>query len=106
MAPPPRRSFFRSLRVGGAARQFDKSTNAYNDRFGRPAAKLYQMSWSFGLSTNDVEFDDRLEWACSEMHRWHIDGLSSGEKAEPENRRQVQAALHTIDCGARQGPAR
>ena len=52
--------------------QFDKSVNLYNDKFGRPATRLYQMIRTAGLITNDVDFDDQIEFTYYEM--WHHEG--------------------------------
>ena len=52
--------------------QFDKTVNLYNDKFGRPATRLYQMIRSAGLITKDVEFDDQIEFTYYEL--WHHEG--------------------------------
>jgi len=52
--------------------QFDKSVTLYNDKFGRPATRLYQMIRTAGLITNDIEFDDPIEFTYYEL--WHHEG--------------------------------
>ena len=52
--------------------QFDKVVNLYNDKFGRPATRLYQMIRSANLITSDVDFDDEIEF--SYYHLWHHEG--------------------------------
>ncbi|MBI5281122.1 MAG: hydroxylamine oxidoreductase [Candidatus Solibacter usitatus] len=52
--------------------QFDKSVNLYNDKFGRPATKLYQMLRASGLISNGVDFDDKIEFSYYEL--WHHEG--------------------------------
>lgn len=52
--------------------QFDSEVTLYNDKFGRPATKLYQMVRAAGLITNDVEFDDKLEFTYYLL--WHHEG--------------------------------
>jgi len=56
-------------------RQFDNQVNLYNVKFGIPAAKLYQMTRATGLITNDVEFDDPLEFTYYLL--WHHEGRRS-----------------------------
>lgn len=51
--------------------QFDRSVELYNDKFGRPATRLFQMTRAAGLIT-DVEFDEELEF--SYYHLWHHEG--------------------------------
>ena len=53
-------------------KQFDSEVNLYNDKFGRPATKLYQMARTAGLISNDVEFDDKLEYTYYLL--WHHEG--------------------------------
>ena len=52
--------------------QFDKSVGLYNDKFGIPATKLYKMTRAAGLISNDVEFDDELEFTYYFL--WHHEG--------------------------------
>lgn len=52
--------------------QFDKSVGLYNDKFGIPATKLYKMTRAAGLISNDVEFDDQLEFTYYFL--WHHEG--------------------------------
>jgi hydroxylamine dehydrogenase len=52
--------------------QFDKSVGLYNDKFGIPATKLYKMTRALGLISNDVEFDDQLEFTYYFL--WHHEG--------------------------------
>ncbi|MCC6393674.1 MAG: hydroxylamine oxidoreductase [Bryobacterales bacterium] len=53
-------------------KQFDSQVNLYNDKFGRPATKLYQMARTAGLITNDIDFDDKLEFTYYLL--WHHEG--------------------------------
>ncbi len=52
--------------------QFDRSVELYNHKFGQPATRLYQMTRAAGLISNDIEFDDELEF--SYFHLWHHEG--------------------------------
>lgn len=52
--------------------QFDKMVGLYNDKFGNPATKLYQMTRAAGLISNDIEFDDELEFTYYFL--WHHEG--------------------------------
>jgi hydroxylamine dehydrogenase len=52
--------------------QFDNSVGLYNDKFGIPATKLYKMTRAAGLISNDVEFDDELEFTYYFL--WHHEG--------------------------------
>jgi len=52
--------------------QFDQQVSLYNNKFGIPAAKLYQMTRAAGLITNDVDFDDQLEFTYYLL--WHHEG--------------------------------
>ncbi|MEI7869717.1 MAG: multiheme c-type cytochrome [Candidatus Methylumidiphilus sp.] len=58
--------------VGNWYEQFDKSVGLYNDKFGIPATKLYKMTRAAGLITNDIEFDDQLEFTYYFL--WHHEG--------------------------------
>ena len=53
-------------------KQFDGEVNLYNDKFGRPATKLYQMIRASGLISNDVDFDDKIEFTYYLL--WHHEG--------------------------------
>jgi hypothetical protein len=53
-------------------KQFDSEVGLYNDKFGRPATRLYQMARSAGLISNDVDFDDKLEFTYYLL--WHHEG--------------------------------
>ncbi|MDE3166511.1 MAG: hydroxylamine oxidoreductase, partial [Acidobacteriota bacterium] len=53
-------------------KQFDNEVQLYNDKFGIPATKLYQMIRSAGLITADIDFDDQIEWTYYEL--WHHQG--------------------------------
>ncbi len=52
--------------------QFDNEVALYNDKFGRPATQLYQMVRKAGLISNDVDFDDKLEFTYYLL--WHHEG--------------------------------
>ena len=52
--------------------QYDNSVGLYNEKFGKPATKLYQMARSEGLITKDIEFDDPLEFTYYFL--WHHEG--------------------------------
>ncbi len=52
--------------------QFDGLVNLYNDKFGRPATELYKMARDKGLFTNDVNFDDKIEFTY--FYLWHHEG--------------------------------
>jgi hypothetical protein len=52
--------------------QFDNSVGLYNEKFGRPAARLYQMVRTAGLISKDVDFDDPLEFTYYFL--WHHEG--------------------------------
>jgi hypothetical protein len=52
--------------------QFDNMVNLYNDKFGRPATRLYQMTRAAGLLTPDVDFDEELEFTYYFL--WHHEG--------------------------------
>lgn len=44
----------------------------YNAKFGQPATKLYQMVRTAGLISNDIDFDDKLEFTYYLL--WHHEG--------------------------------
>lgn len=52
--------------------QFDGMVDLYNNKFGVPATQLYQMTRAAGLVTNDVDFDDALEFTYYRL--WHHEG--------------------------------
>lgn len=52
--------------------QYDGAVNLYNDKFGIPATKIYKKVRSGGLITNDIAFDDELEWTY--FYLWHHEG--------------------------------
>ena len=52
--------------------QFDGAVNLYNDKFGKPATEIYKKVRSEGLITNDIDFDDELEWIY--FYLWHHEG--------------------------------
>jgi hydroxylamine dehydrogenase len=52
--------------------QFDNMIDLYNEKFGRPATKLYQMTRAAGLITSDIDFDDELEFTYYFL--WHHEG--------------------------------
>ena len=52
--------------------QYDGAINMYNDKFGSPATKIYSKVRSSGLISNDIAFDDELEWTF--FYLWHHEG--------------------------------
>ncbi len=58
--------------IGDFYKQYDDVVNLYNDKFGRPATKIYNAVRDAGFITKDVQFDDRLEWIYYEL--WHHEG--------------------------------
>ncbi len=52
--------------------QYDGAINQYNEKFGRPATQIYKKIRSGGLITNDISFDDELEWTY--FYLWHHEG--------------------------------
>ena len=52
--------------------QYDGAVNLYNDKFGIPATKIYKAVRSRGLISNDINFDDELEWTY--FYLWHHEG--------------------------------
>jgi hypothetical protein len=53
-------------------RQYDEVIKLYNNKFAKPATKLYKAVRSAGLITNNVNFDDELEWTY--FYLWHHEG--------------------------------
>jgi hydroxylamine dehydrogenase len=58
--------------VGNFYTQFDDLVNLYNDKFGRPATELFKMARGAGLFSNDVNFDDEIEFTYFLL--WHHEG--------------------------------
>ncbi|MCC6588185.1 MAG: hydroxylamine oxidoreductase [Bryobacterales bacterium] len=58
--------------IEGWYTQFDNSVGLYNDKFGRPATRLYQMLRSSDLITKDVDFDEKIEFTYYQL--WHHEG--------------------------------
>ena len=52
--------------------QYDGAVNMYNDKFGKPATSIYKKIRGAGLISNDIEFDDKLEWVY--FYLWHHEG--------------------------------
>ncbi|KAA3635473.1 MAG: hydroxylamine oxidoreductase [Calditrichaeota bacterium] len=52
--------------------QYDGAVNLYNDKFGIPATNIYKKVRSSGLITNDINFDDEIEWIY--FYLWHHEG--------------------------------
>lgn len=52
--------------------QYDGAVDLYNDKFAIPATNIYDKIRSAGLITNDVAFDDELEWTY--FYLWHHEG--------------------------------
>lgn len=55
--------------------QYDGAVEMYNDKFAVPATNIYNKIRSSGLITNDIEFDDELEWTY--FYLWHHEGRRS-----------------------------
>jgi hypothetical protein len=53
-------------------KQYDGAIELYNTKFGIPATKIYKKLRSSGLITNDVTFDDEIEWTY--FYLWHHEG--------------------------------
>ena len=51
--------------------QFDKSVTLYNEKFGIPATRLFQMIRKEGLITS-IDFDEPIEFTYYEL--WHHEG--------------------------------
>ncbi|MFH2049345.1 MAG: multiheme c-type cytochrome [bacterium] len=52
--------------------QYDGAVDMYNDKFGGPATAIYNKIRSGGLISNDIDFDDELEWTY--FYLWHHEG--------------------------------
>lgn len=52
--------------------QFDNSVNLYNEKFAKPATKLFKLARSKGLFTNKINFDDKIEFTYFLL--WHHEG--------------------------------
>jgi hypothetical protein len=52
--------------------QYDGAIDLYNNKFAIPATELYKKIRSSGLITNDVNFDDEIEWTY--FYLWHHEG--------------------------------
>jgi len=52
--------------------QYDNTIELYNNKFGIPATNIYKKLRSSGLITNDVAFDDEIEWTY--FYLWHHEG--------------------------------
>ena len=52
--------------------QFDNLVNLYNDKFAKPATELFKLARSSGLFSNDVNFDDKIEFTYFLL--WHHEG--------------------------------
>jgi hypothetical protein len=52
--------------------QYDGSVDLYNEKFGKPAAEIYEKLRSSGLISTDVTFDDEIEWTY--FYLWHHEG--------------------------------
>jgi len=58
--------------VGNWYIQFDDFIGLYNDKFGKPATKLYKFIREKGLITSVVTFDDKIEFTY--FYLWHHEG--------------------------------
>lgn len=52
--------------------QYDGAIDLYNEKFARPATDIYKKVRSSGLISNDINFDDELEWTY--FYLWHHEG--------------------------------
>jgi len=52
--------------------QYDGVVEQYNDKFAAPATEIYNKVRSSGLISNDIDFDDELEWTY--FYLWHHEG--------------------------------
>jgi len=52
--------------------QYDSAIDLYNDKFAIPATNIYKKVRSSGLISNDINFDDKLEWTY--FYLWHHEG--------------------------------
>ncbi len=52
--------------------QYDNAIELYNEKFAKPATKIFKKVRSSGLITNDINFDDELEWTY--FYLWHHEG--------------------------------
>ena len=52
--------------------QYDGAVDLYNNKFAVPATEIYNKVRSSGLITNDIDFDDELEWTY--FYLWHHEG--------------------------------
>lgn len=52
--------------------QYDGVVEQYNNKFAAPATEIYNKVRSAGLISNDINFDDKLEWTY--FYLWHHEG--------------------------------
>ncbi len=52
--------------------QYDSAIELYNNKFAIPATNIYKKIRSTGLISNDINFDDELEWTY--FYLWHHEG--------------------------------
>jgi formate-dependent nitrite reductase cytochrome c552 subunit len=52
--------------------QYDGAVNLYNDKFAIPTSKIFKKVRAAGFLTNDIPFDDELEWI--HFYLWHHEG--------------------------------
>lgn len=52
--------------------QYDNAVTMYNDKFASPAKLIYDRLRNSGLITEDVDFDDEIEWTY--FYLWHHEG--------------------------------
>ncbi len=52
--------------------QYDGLVTLYNDKFARPATELFKLARSSALFSNDVNFDDKIEYTYFLL--WHHEG--------------------------------
>lgn len=52
--------------------QYDAAVDLYNNKFGIPATRIYKALREREFITNDINFDDELEWTY--FYLWHHEG--------------------------------
>ncbi|MDH3889623.1 MAG: multiheme c-type cytochrome [candidate division Zixibacteria bacterium] len=52
--------------------QYDGAVNLYNDKFAIPVSRIAKKIREAGFLTNDIPFDDELEWIV--FYLWHHEG--------------------------------
>lgn len=58
--------------IDGHYAQYDGLVNLYNEKFAKPAGKLYKLAKDKGLGEGQAEFSNAYEWSYWEI--WHHEG--------------------------------